>query len=129
MINFILFVWQLPQTLVAMLIMAYLRYIKGWKPLPKNQAGVNFFYFPYFPGGIALGEYIFLSSTDYNSIRHEYGHVLQSRILGPLYLLLIGIPSLIHAAIHKEICSKKHPQSYYHFYTEKWADILGDVYR
>lgn len=27
------------------------------------------------------------------TIKHEYGHQLQSYILGPLYLLIIGLPS------------------------------------
>lgn len=57
---------------------------------------------------------------------HEYGHTIQSVILGPLYLLVISIPSglwcnLPQAAAYR----KKHKVSYYAFYPEKWADHLG----
>lgn len=58
---------------------------------------------------------------------HEYGHTIQSIILGPLYLPVISIPSglwcnLPQAAGYR----KKHKISYYEFYPEKWADDLGE---
>lgn len=58
---------------------------------------------------------------------HEYGHTIQSVILGPLYLPVISIPSglwcnLSQAAEYR----KKHKISYYDFYPEKWADRLGE---
>ncbi len=31
--------------------------------------------------------------------RHEFGHILQSRAFGPIYLLIIGLPSLISASV------------------------------
>lgn len=62
---------------------------------------------------------------------HEYGHTVQSLILGPLYLPLIGIPSFTRAAVRtalSPLISKrgKELKSYYSFYTEKWANILGE---
>lgn len=63
-----------------------------------------------FPGGISLGYFVLV---DYNrehldcndncyvrmrlsdSIKHEYGHSIQSRIFGPLYLIVIGLQSAI----------------------------------
>ena len=75
----------------------------------------------------SLSLYIFVSQ-DYKDltyvIKHESGHVKQSKILGPLYLLVIGLPSIIHAALHHYVC--KNPD-YYHFYTERWANKLGGV--
>lgn len=58
------------------------------------------------------------------TIQHESGHVKQSKILGPLYLLVIGLPSIVHAAMHRTVC--KNP-NYYHFYTEKWANKLAGL--
>ena len=46
-------------------------------------------------------------------------------ILGPLYLLVIGLPSFIHAATWKD----RPGRDYYAFYTERWADRLGGVTR
>lgn len=54
---------------------------------------------------------------------HEYGHTIQSIILGPLYLLIIGIPSSIWAMTFN---NKGNTISYYSFYTEKWANVLGE---
>jgi len=53
-------------------------------------------------GGISLGAFIFID-TDItkadapksNFVNHEYGHSLQSILLGPFYLLIIGLPSII----------------------------------
>lgn len=45
-------------------------------------------------------------------------------MLGPLYLIVIGIPSLLHAAVHDSLCRNK---DYKHFYTEKWADKLAGL--
>lgn len=86
--------------------------------------------------GVSLGENIFVYIKDYNPnnklhvnfVNHEYGHTLQSKKLGPLYLFVIGIPSLIWAGCFKKY-RKKNKVSYYDFYTEKWADKLGGVDR
>lgn len=45
-------------------------------------------------------------------------------------LLAIGLPSLLHAWLNGAIgCCDRHPEGYYHFYTESWADRLGGVKR
>ena len=62
------------------------------------------------------------------TVRHEHGHQIQSKILGPLYLLVIGIPSLIWAWLYGPVI-KYTRNGYYRFYTEKWADKLGEVKR
>ena len=84
-------------------------------------------------GSISLGMFLFLGkTTEKNSSRkerllyHEYGHTFQSLILGPFYLLIIGIPSFIWANSKKvEKIREKKKIDYYQFYTEKWADSLG----
>lgn len=85
-----------------------------------------------FPGGISLGTYIIISEQSYRDKRnrtkkHEYGHSRQSLYLGPLYLIVVGLPSLlwagfIHNLVKKEI-------GYYEVYPESWADELGEVNR
>ena len=58
-------------------------------------------------------------------VRHEYGHCRQSRILGPFYLLVIGLPSLLWALWW----TPGRSVGYYSFYTERLADRLGGVKR
>lgn len=58
---------------------------------------------------------------------HEYGHTIQSLLLGPLFLPVIGIPSCLWANLPGlKRYRKKHQISYYSFYTEKWANHLGE---
>lgn len=56
---------------------------------------------------------------------HEYGHTIQSLILGPLYLIVIGIPSSLWAFLGGR---KRRDQQipYGAFFTEKWANRLGE---
>ena len=58
---------------------------------------------------------------------HEYGHTIQSMILGPLYLFAMGIPSTVWGfvpSLHEK--RKKEGLSYFSFFTEKWANALGE---
>ena len=58
---------------------------------------------------------------------HEYGHTIQSLILGPLYLFVIGAPSLLWAGIPAFGRMRRRRQmSYYRFYPERWANHLGE---
>lgn len=58
---------------------------------------------------------------------HEYGHTIQSVILGPLYLPVVGIPSAIWLRMPR-LSQRRHDaeSSYYAFYTERWANHLGE---
>lgn len=87
--------------------------------------GIPVYYSTNIRGGISLGVAICINDAYRVSdryVRHEYGHVLQSHMLGPLYLLVIGIPSFIHAWIYDGSW-----RGYYRFYTERWANKLGGV--
>lgn len=58
---------------------------------------------------------------------HEYGHTIQSMILGPLYLPVMGIPSTLWGFL--PCCNKKRKRegtSYFSFFTESWANALGE---
>jgi hypothetical protein len=114
----LLFLWQLPQNLVALIILlfsktegviAYRNYCFALKTKLPQKAG-----------GVSLGSFALISPSnahDENTIRHELdGHTVDSKIFGPLYLLVIGLPSIIHL-LHYD--GRK---NYYDFYTERWAN-------
>lgn len=86
-------------------------------------------------GGITLGMFTFV---DYmpegeqacydKTVRHEHGHTLQSILLGPLWLLIIALPSIVWAGCFNNYRAKHHI-GYYSLYCEMWADKWGDVKR
>lgn len=123
--KFILWLWQLPQNICGVV---YRKIIKDDIIAQVNtDSGYNIYLTETNRGGVTLGEYIFVYQKYTNIsgvIQHETGHVKQSRILGPLYLLVIGLPSIIHAALHRVACRN---DNYYHFYTEKWANKLAGL--
>lgn len=117
MLEIVLFLWQLPQNILGLL---FLLFIKGEEKHTLN--GISFYYSGTFNGGISLGRNIILGHKLERSVRHEYGHCIQSRMLGPLYLIVIGLPSVLHAWLCR---CRNH--SYYDIWCEKWADKLGGV--
>lgn len=110
--------WQLPQNIIGLIIY---NYYSGPKVRIDSNAKAKIS--KAMPGGITLGKYIVVKREEI--IKHEFGHTRQSMLLGPLYLLVIGLPSIIHAARHSKYCKNK---DYYHFWTEKWANKLSDKY-
>ena len=57
---------------------------------------------------------------------HEYGHTIQSLLLGPLYLIVIGIPASLWGFLpHCAKMRREKQMSYFSFFTEKWANIWG----
>ncbi len=80
-------------------------------------------------GGVSLGLFVFAEKCDKERekqlISHEYGHCVQSLILGPLYLLVIGLPSVTWATIFSRRRKKGVQENYYKFYTEKWAERIA----
>lgn len=122
LLQIIMIIWQIPQVLVGLILLAW--YHKSLK-LIRTYRFVKV-YCCKIPGGISLGCFSLLNKylCDEDSIKHEaIGHAKQSRILGPLYLLIIGIPSIFWARFGKN------GNDYYTFYTEKWADRLGGIDR
>ena len=131
----LLYIWQLPQNLVGLLLVAI------YKPERKHiiDNGNIIYLSTRMLGGISLGKYSLVNIGHYrlkredslkrDTVRHEaIGHAQQSRWLGWLYLLIIGLPSIAWAGIHriKRVAEK---WSYYAFYTEKWADRIAGVKR
>jgi len=59
---------------------------------------------------------------------HEFGHAVQSAILGPLFLPVMGIPSFLWCNLKP--CRKLRREkgvSYYSLYTESTANYLGSL--
>lgn len=77
--------------------------------------------------GLSLGMFIFVPrGCQRTLVLHEYGHTLQSLMLGPLYLPLIVLPSLMWAGIPAfGRLRRRRSYSYYRFYTERWANLLA----
>ena len=71
------------------------------------------------------GKYIFinLNTDDMIILRHEYGHRIQSKLLGVLFYPLIFIPSYIHFLYWNKFRNDDWNE-YYNFYCEKWANSL-----
>lgn len=124
MVEILKFFWQLPQVIVAFIYYWYLRYKDEILDTCTFQGAIVFIKRKSC-GSVTLGNHIFLSpmATD-TTIRHEWGHTRQSLILGPLYLVVIGIPSIIWAATHRTIAPNTF---YFNFFTEKWANKLGGI--
>lgn len=121
-VEILLWIWQAPQNVVGLVF----RLIYGWFAILFR--GVDVVVSERFPGGISLGRTIIVKRPyleEPDTWNHEYGHTRQSLYLGPFYLFVVGIPSLLWAWYWKP----SRGVSYYSFYTEKWADKLGGVER
>lgn len=135
-IDILWFLWELPQNLLG--IALFRIYSAGCDSLEAPYGDARILYSERMRGGISLGRYIILpwryrddgSARSYIGMtrRHEYGHTLQSRRLGWLYLIVIGLPSITWAWAHSTFRGLW-TVDYYSFCTERWADRLGGVER
>ena len=132
----ILFIWQLPQNIVAVAWMLVLRIAAGFGTKKSGERALAPIHYENYclclsaskmRGGVSLGSFIILSPQCAASewvVRHEYGHVKDSHRMGPLYLFIIGIPSLVWCMVID--VDARHPErpqrDYYSFYTEKRAN-------
>ena len=124
----ILFIWQLPQNILGLLVIIFSR---AWKAVTYETVWWTKRRF-----GVSLGNYIILyedSKPLTQSVKHEKGHQKQSLYLGWLYLIIIGIPSafgnLWDRVAHKNWKLEEREKWYYSQPWEAWADKLGGVRR
>ena len=123
--NILLFIWCLPQNILGLFVFLFTK-IQGAKSQSYNGTVLTRWRYS---SGVSLGQFIFVSErASGNTIKHEYGHYVDGNCLGPLYLFLIGIPSIIWAGCFRKY-RIEHNKSYYDFYTESRADALGGVER
>ena len=95
------------------------------------------------PSSVSLGMFVFVTADPYfyeklkeeyskealsqRLLVHEYGHTIQSLILGPLYLILMGVPSTLWGFLPSLNQMRREKQvSYFSFFTESWANTLGE---
>lgn len=126
--NLILFIWQLPQHIVALIYFVYL--VMMCKDLGVDSRYKQAIVIPcVMRGAVTLGNYVFvgLNSEYRKTVKHELGHTIQSKILGPLYLIVIGIHSITYCGLRRLFPSLR-KKNYYDFYTEKWANNLSEKY-
>jgi hypothetical protein len=132
--NILLFIWQLPQNLLGLAFLCITR------KKEKYHEGMGRWFYTYsaprYIPGASLGDFIFLhNSRNWNLLdnRHEFGHSMQSRMLGPLYLILIAIPSaggnMWDRIFHRKWDKVRREKWYYGLPWEAWADRLGGVNR
>lgn len=123
LVNTLKCIWQLPQHIAALVYLWFLASTSiVYRDYDYKDARV---YRRSGCRGVTLGKYIFLSAyASETKLKHEYGHTRQSLMLGPLYLIVIGLPSAVWVSIKDIVAPNK---DYYQFYTEKWADKLGEV--
>jgi hypothetical protein len=78
---------------------------------------------------VSLGRFLFCRHGAARIRQHEYGHSVQSRILGPLYLPVVGLPSVVRN-LYGRLYRRRtgHPWlRYYDGFPERWADRLGGL--
>ena len=119
--------WEEPQSLLGALLLA-IRWLFG------NVVGIEWdrrrLFVESHGGCVSLGLFVFFNCG--RTVRdHEYGHTFQSRWFGPLYLLVVGIPS-VSRVFYGRLYHKwtgRYWNGYFDGWPEKQADRLGGVQR
>lgn len=114
--------WGLPQQVLGAAMYVAL---KGHARLRFRDAYVTQWGLP---SGLSLGLFLFVPASAARSLLvHEYGHTIQSALLGPLYLPIVGLSSVIWANVPGlERWRRVRDVSYYAMPVERWANILGE---
>lgn len=136
-LKFLLWTWQLPQHLLGLLLILFSRAKKD------EIEGIQYWRAPkLFNAGISLGNYIIMDETYHKRpkylvvmLKHERGHSKQSKYLGPLYLIVVGLFSITRniwqrvfhktPGTHREWV--KEMSWYYNGYPENWANKLAGI--
>lgn len=120
--------WGILQNLGG--LMWFLRYL-GRPHSRYHGAVVTRVHRRHFRGGWTLGAFIFLTDNlspraEHDILIHEYGHTVQSIILGPAWPFVIGLPSMLWCNLPplKRLRRKRHI-AYEDLYCEGWATRLG----
>jgi hypothetical protein len=126
-------IWELPQILLGFLLFTIMKFRQRFVRIVREK---HHFFIETPNMGVSLGWFIFWTPRANRFIylkndcrMHEYGHARQSARLGPLYLLVVGIPSLARV-FYRWWFYKKYHQSwgnYYNGFPEDWADSLGGI--
>jgi hypothetical protein len=107
------FIWELPQTILGFVIL-FLMMLFGMIKRIEFCRGAVVVQCRFRFGGFSIGQYIFgdekiKADPSTGLFQHEYGHVLQSRKYGIIYLSKFGFPSLVSAIRSRNRSHDKHP--------------------
>ena len=113
-------IWGFPQNLVGAILWLTHR------NCPRGQYRSCSVTFWNQRGSMSLGNFLFMGSDNPEVFVHEFGHCIQSALLGPLYLPVMGLPSFLWCNL--PFCRRLRREkgiSYYAFYPESTANSLG----
>lgn len=117
------FTWGLPVNLIGLLVFLCC----GRCPRERFCNSVVT-YLPGNRGGLSLGIFIFLSTSGGGDLRpHEYGHTIQCLLLGPLYWVVVALPSVVWCFLFAGYREKRRIP-YDALYCERWATAWGRVW-
>ena len=125
---FVQWTWGLSVNLIGWIAFTICTKVKGYRWQHFGYAKIV--YVPWKGGGLSLGLFIFMKDNHknkkwtYNTRIHEYGHTWQCLLLGPLYYIVIALPSVIWCNFFDNY-RKKNNISYYKLYCESWANSWG----
>lgn len=112
-------IYQFLQTLVGLAVLAFARLFVELSPCRRLSSCCWWFEQPTDSLNVCFGEIIICGRR---SLAHELGHRKQSRMLGPLYLFVVGIPSVVRF-IYRRLRGKDYAW-YIAGYPESWAERL-----
>ena len=126
-------IWEMPQSALGAAALALSRVSGDALEISRDEGRV---FVRSRSVGVSLGHFVFYTEEEVRWFRrdplmkrHEHGHTFQSRRLGPLYLPLVGVPSvmrLLYAIGYRELTGKRW-RRYYDGYPERQADRLGGI--
>jgi len=131
--SFLFYLWQftfgIAQNIIGLIMLIFYKF-RGAESEWYHNALITYIDKKNF-GGVSLGMFIFINKNRVGDARHdtkihEYGHTVQTMILGPLWLFVIAIPSVIwcNTPYFVKMRNKKNI-SYYRLYCEGWSNLCG----
>lgn len=116
LLKIIMFIWQFPQFILGDIVSKFYSNSINTN-ISKYYSNIEIKLSNKLHGGVCFGNKIILSNL--KLLSHELGHSRQSAILGPLYLLVICLPSLLNAGVFNSFdCHGNPNKRYFDFYTE-----------
>lgn len=129
LVNFLLCIWQITQIITGVIFLAIFHNYEIYhnedahiKVIKVNKGHLL--------GGACFssGPFIFVTpNCDDNTIRHETGHSVQSMLFGPLFHILVSIPSVVRFWIRR--IKNKSDEWYLSQWPESSAEKLGHTKR
>ena len=131
----LLFAWELPQNLLGGSVLAAHTALRPVRGIRRDRERL---FVETRHTAVSLGWFVFWARGENRwfvldgwTRDHEHGHTYQSRLLGPLYLPIVGVPSAmraLYAVAYREATGRRWTR-YFDGYPEAWADRLGGVRR